>query len=74
MRAMALFLREIAAPTTRSDHPMRGWAADSDDLVPLQPGAFARWMARRDAGLPGRQMTSGDAGQRERRRPLIDPG
>jgi cytochrome c1 len=49
MRALYLYFAETAHTSTDPSSPnAESRLADDGPLVPIQPGAFARWMANRD--------------------------
>lgn len=67
MRALYLFINGLASSNAERPSP-RGapWADGADhELVPIRPGAFARWMTARDASsAPAGQGTVPPGGYR----------
>jgi len=51
MRALYLFINGLASsnPERRADRGVSCTGVPDDELVPIRPGAFARWMTARDA-------------------------
>lgn len=66
MRALYLFINGLASsnPERRGDRRV-SWADAADgELVPIRPGAFARWMTARDASSgPGGSATAATSGR-----------
>ncbi|MGK2850560.1 MAG: hypothetical protein ACSLFN_06605 [Candidatus Limnocylindrales bacterium] len=73
MRALYLFINGLASSNTErpGDRSVR-WADGPDgELVPIRPGAFARWMMARDASSgPGGSATAAAPGRGRGRRAM----
>lgn len=63
MRAIYLFLREVNGHQPTSPGQARWAGRVPEELAPIAPGAFARWMSRGDGALYGRASFTERAGQ-----------
>jgi hypothetical protein len=76
MRALYLYFAETARPSRdRSPTTGIGQAVDAGPLIPIQPGAFSRWMVSRERAARDASASVGDAfaGPAPRRPQTSDP-
>jgi hypothetical protein len=75
MRALYLYFAETARPSRDRSPTGIGQAVDDGPLIPIQPGAFSRWMVVRERAARVTSATVRDAvpGPASRRRQTSDP-